>query len=74
MLMNSLVLQNQYRLTQDRFQDLIEEEQGLGEEYVLTEAVWERVSGEILGRVDNYIDGLLLDLVQNVLDGDYEED
>lgn len=72
--MNSLVLQNQYRLTQDRFQDLIEEGQGLGEEYVLTEAVWERVSGEILGRVDNYIEELLVDLVQNVLDGDYEED
>ena len=73
MLMNSLVLQNQYRLTQDRFQDLIEEGQGLGEHYTLTEAVWERVSGEILGRVDNYIDELLLDLVQNVLDGEYEE-
>lgn len=72
--MNSLVISNQHRLTLDRFQDLIEEAQGLGEEYVLTEAVWERVSGEILGRVDNYIDELLVDLVQNVLDGDYEED
>ena len=72
--MNSLVVSNQHRLTQDRFQDLIEEHQGIGENYVLTEAVWERVSGEILGRVDNYIEELLVDLVQNVLDGDYEED
>jgi hypothetical protein len=74
MLMNSLVCQNQHRLTQDSFQDLIEQNQGIGENYVLTEEVWDRVAGEVVGRMDNFMEELLLVLVQNVLDGDYEQE
>ena len=74
MLMNSIVCQNQYRLTKASFQDLIEDQKGLGEHYVLTDEVWERVAGEIVGRMDNFVENLLTDLVHDVLDGDYDNE
>jgi hypothetical protein len=70
MLMNSIVCQNQYRLTKQSFQDLIEDQR---ETYVVTDEVWERVAGEILGRMDNFVENLLTELVHDVLDGDYDE-
>jgi hypothetical protein len=73
MLMNTLVCHQQHNLTKDNFQDLIEEMQGIQEHYVLTDEVWDRVAGEIVGRVDNFIECLIRDLVQDVLDGDYEQ-
>lgn len=71
MLMNTIVCQNQYRLTKQSFQDLIEDQR---EQYVLTDEVWERVAGEIVGRMDNFVENLLTDLVHDVLDGDYEQE
>jgi len=70
MLMNSVVCQNQYRLTKQSFQDLIEDQR---ETYVVTDEVWERVAGEILGRMDNFVENLLTELVHDVIDGDYDE-
>ena len=70
MLMNAVVCQNQYRLTKQSFQDLIEDQR---ETYVVTDEVWERVAGEILGRMDNFVENLLTELVHDVLDGDYDE-
>ena len=68
--MNTIVCQNQYRLTKQSFQDLIEDQR---EQYVITDEVWERVAGEIVGRMDNFVENLLTDLVHDVLDGDYDE-
>ena len=69
--MNAIVCQNQYRLTKQSFQDLIEDQK---ETYVVTDEVWERVAGEIVGRMDNFVENLLTDLVHDVLDGDYDEE
>jgi hypothetical protein len=71
MLMNAVVCQNQYRLTKQSFQDLIEDQR---ETYVVTDEVWERVAGEIVGRMDNFVEELLTDLVHDVIDGEYEQD
>lgn len=71
MLMNTIVCQNQYRLTKQSFQDLIEDQR---EQYVVTDEVWERVAGEIVGRMDNFVENLLTELVHDVLDGDYEQE
>jgi|688.fasta_scaffold2095597_2 hypothetical protein len=71
MLMNAVVCQNQYRLTKQSFQELIEDQRE--HEYVVTDEVWERVAGEILGRMDNFVENLLTELVHDVIDGDYDE-
>jgi hypothetical protein len=41
---------------------------------VLTPEEWEKVSNEIEGRVENYLDGLLADIVEDYKDGNFGEE
>jgi hypothetical protein len=41
---------------------------------VLTPEEWEKVSDEIGGRVENYLDGLLADIVEDYKDGHFGEE
>lgn len=43
-------------------------------ETILTDEQWEKVKDEIEGRVENFIDGLLGDIVLDYREGHYDEE
>ena len=67
--MSTEVCKTQYNLEKDDFEGIIFDLHR--EEIVLTQGQWEEVAKEIVGRMDNFVEGLLTDLASDVLDGVY---
>jgi hypothetical protein len=57
-------------ISKEAFEQFIDETGGT----VLTPEEWEKVSDEIAGRVENYLDGLLSDIVEDYKDGHFGEE
>jgi hypothetical protein len=71
MSLSTEVCRTQYNLEKDDFEGIIFDLHR--EEIVLTHGQWEAIAKEIVGRMDNFVEGLLTDLASDVLDGNYDE-
>jgi len=69
--MSTEVCKTQYNLEKDDFEGIIFDLHR--EEIVLTQSQWEAIAKEIVGRMDNFVENLLTELVHDVIDGDYDE-
>ena len=57
-------------ISKEAFEHFVDETGGT----VLTPEEWEKVSSEITGRVENYLDGLLEDIVLDYKQGNFGEE
>ena len=69
--MSTRVCSEQYRLDKSDFEGIIKDLHQ--EEIVLTDGQWIEIAREIVGRMDNFVEVLLSDIANDVIDGNYDE-
>ena len=69
--MSTRVCSEQYNLDKSDFEGIIKDLHQ--EEIVLTDGQWTEIAREIVGRMDNFVEVLLSDIANDVIDGNYDE-
>jgi hypothetical protein len=67
------ICREQYLLDKDDFEGIIVDLHGEDKTRILTQGEWEAIAKEIVGRVDNFLDNLLQEVVDDYLDGGYTD-
>ena len=67
------VCKEQYLLDKDDFEGIIVDLHGVDKTRTLTRSEWESVAKEIVGRMDNFFDNLIQNVVLDYLDGGHTE-
>ena len=72
MSLSTEVCKTHYNLDKSDFEGLIVDV--CQETIVLTDSQWEAIAKEIVGRLDNFMEAFLTDLIHDVCDGEYDEE